>query len=104
MICPLSGTEYSDLIQVYEINNQIDDLMFDTFSFTPTKSDITRKAEYKLYVEYSKANVRKFTFSDRIAPARNALPLTTKSEPNFNKSKDLLDRDPDLLVNNFDCD
>ena len=53
-------------------------------------------AEYKLYVEYSKTNVRKFTFSNRIAPARNVLSLATKSAPNINKFKSLLDRDPNL--------
>ena len=41
-----------DLIQVYKIINQIDDLKVDTF-FTPTKSDISRNAECKLYVECS---------------------------------------------------
>ena len=91
-----------DLIQVYEIINQIEDVKFDTF-FTPTKSDITRNAEYKLYVEYSKTNVRKFTFSNRIVPAWNALSLTTKSAPNINKFKNPPDRDPDLLMNKFNC-
>ena len=84
-----------DLIQVHKIINQIDDLKFDTF-FTPTKSDITRNAEYKLYVEYSKTNVRKFTFSKRIEPAWNVLSLITKSAPNINKFKNLQDRDPNL--------
>ena len=51
-----------------------------------------------------KKNVRKFTFSNRIAPAWNALSLTTQSAPNINKFKNLLDRDPNLSVNKFDCD
>ena len=88
---------------MYKIIDQIDNLKFDIF-FTLTKSDITRNAEYKLYVEYSKTNVRKFTFSNRTAPAWNALPLTTTSASNINKFKNLLDRDPDLLLNKFDCD
>ena len=58
-----------DLIQVHKIINQIDDLKFDTFFGTPTKSDITRNAEYKLCVEYSQTNAKRFTFSNRIAPA-----------------------------------
>ena len=57
-----------------------------------------RNAEYKLYVEYG----RKFTFSNRIAPAWKALSLITKSTPNVNKFKNLLDRDPNFLVNKFD--
>ena len=80
---------------MYKIINQIDDLKVDTF-FTPAKLDRMRNAEYKLYVEHSKANVRKFTFSNRIAPAWNALLLSTKSAPNINKFKSLLDRDPNL--------
>ena len=92
-----------DLIQVYKIINQIDDLKVHTF-FTPVKLDITRNSEYKLCVEYSKTDVRQFTFSNRIAPAWNALSLTTKSAPNINKFKNLLDRDPNLSVNKFDRD
>ena len=69
--------------------------------FTPTKSDKTRNAEYKLYAEYSKTNVGKFTFSNRIAPAWIALLLITKSASNINKFKNLLGRDPNLLVNKF---
>ena len=66
-----------DLVQVYKITNQIDNLKFDTF-FTQTKWDTTRNAEHKLYVEHSKTNARKFTFTNRIAPAWNALSLITK--------------------------
>ena len=69
-----------DLFQVYKITNQIGDLKFETFFFTPTKSDITRNAECKLYVEYGKTNVRKFPFSNRIVPTWNALSLTIKSD------------------------
>ena len=65
---------------------------------------MTRNAEYKWYVEGSKTNVRKFAFSYRIASAWNALSLTTKSAPNVNKFKKLLDRDADFFVNKFDCD
>ena len=53
-----------------------------------------------MYIEYSKTNVGKFTFSNIIAPAWNALSLTTKSAPNI----DLLNRDPKLSVNKFDYD
>ena len=41
---------------------------------------------------------------NRIAPAWNALFLTTKSAPNIHRFKDLLDRDPKLVMNKFDCD
>ena len=69
--------------------------------FTPTKSDITKNAEHKSYVEYSETNVRKFTFS---VPAWDALLLTTESAPDIHKFKHPLDRDQNLLVNKFDCD
>ena len=97
------GRFRGDLIQVYKIINQIDDLKVDTFS-APAKLYITRNAKCKLYVEYSKTNVRKFTFSKRIEPAWNVLSLITKSAPNINKFKNQLDRGPNLLVNKFDCD
>ena len=84
-----------------KIINQIVDLKVDTF-YTPTKSDITRNAEYELYVKCSK-NVRKLIFSNTIAPAWNALSLATKSAPNISKFKNLPDRNPNLLVNKFDC-
>ena len=51
-----------------------------------------------------KKNVRKFTFSNRITSAWNALSLITKLAPNINKFKNLLDRYPNVLVNKFDCD
>ena len=65
-----------------------------------------RNAEYKLYIEYSKTNVRKFTFSNRITSVWTVVLLTTitKSAPNINKFKDLLDRDLKFLANKFDCD
>ena len=52
-----------DLIQVYKIINQIDNLKFDK-KFTQTKSDVMSNAEYKLYVEYSKTSVGKLTSSN----------------------------------------
>ena len=88
---------------MYKIINRIDELKLGK-CFAPTKSGITRNAEHQFYVEYSKTNVRKFTFSNRVAPAWNALSLITKSAPNINKFKNLLDRRvPDLLVNKLDC-
>ena len=91
-----------DLIQVHKIINQIGDLKFDTFC-TPTKLDITRNTDYKFYVEYSKTHVRKFTFSNRIVPAWSVLSLITKSAPNINKFKNLLDKRP-KWVSKYDCD
>ena len=88
---------------MYKIINQINDVKFYNF-FTPTKSDIMRNAEYKLYVEYSTTNVRKYTFSNRITPAWTALSLITKPVADVNKLKNLLDRDPNLLMNKLDCD
>ena len=39
------------------------------------------------YVEYSKTNVGKFTFTNRIAPAWNALSMITRSAPTLTSSK-----------------
>ena len=70
----------------------------------PTKSDVTRNAEHKSCVKQSKTTFEKFTFSNRIAPAWNALSLTTESAPNIHNFKDRLDRDPKLIMNTSDDD
>ena len=55
-----------------------------------------QNANCMLNYEYSKTDVRKFIFSNRVAPAWNALLLITKLASNINKFKSLLDRDPNL--------
>ena len=44
------------------------------------------------------------TVKQMLESSWNALLLITKSAQNINKFKNLLDRDPDLLVNKFYCD
>ena len=62
-----------DLVQVFKIINETDDLKFEDF-FTTTKLDSTRNSEYKLYsVHFTKTKTRKFAFSIRVAPSWNPL-------------------------------
>ena len=87
-----------DLIQVFKIINEIDDLKFQDF-FTTTKLDSTRNSEHKLYVHFTKTKTRKFAFSNRVAPTWNSLlPCTKKKAPYINQFESLLDKDPKSLV------
>ena len=68
-----------DLIQVFKIINEIEDLKFEEF-FTTTKIDSTRNSEHKLYVHFTKTKTSQFAFSNRIAPTWNSLlPCTKKA-------------------------
>ena len=54
-----------DMIQLYKIINHIDDINFDYF-FTYSKTDRTRNPDHKLFTNYSRTNMRKNTFSNRV--------------------------------------
>ena len=86
-----------DLIQVFKIINEIDDLKFEDF-FTTTKLDSTRNSEHKLCVHFTTTKTRKFALSNRVAPTWNSLLPCTKKAPSINQFKSLLDKDPNLLV------
>ena len=86
-----------DLIQVFEIINEIVDLKFEDF-FTTTKLDSTRHSEHKLYyVHFTKTKTRKYAFINRVAPTWNSLLPCTKKAPSINQFKSLLDKDPNLF-------
>jgi hypothetical protein len=91
-----------DLIQLYKITNNIDDIDFNNF-FT-TNTNITRNSNNKLYVNYSRTNIRKFTYSNRVVKYWNPLKQLTKNAPNLTTFKSLLDRDPNKIVDKFDFD
>ena len=89
-----------DLIQVFKIINEIDDLKFEDF-FTTTKHDSTRNSQHKLCVRFTETKTRKFAFSNRVAPTWNSLLPCTKKAPSINHFKSLLDKDQNLLVRFF---
>ena len=89
-----------DLIQVFKIINETDDLKFEDF-FTTTKHDSTRNSQHKLCVRFTETKTRKFAFSNRVAPTWNSLLPCTKKAPSINHFKSLLDKDQNLLVRFF---
>ena len=80
-----------DLIQVFEIINEIVDLKFEDF-FTTTKLDSTRHSEHKLYyVHFTKTKTRKYAFINRVAPTWNSLLPCTKKAPSISQFKKIKD-------------
>ena len=80
-----------DLIQVYKIFQGIDNTEFCNF-FHLTLIDETRNVTNKLLIKYSRTNIRKNCFSNRIAPYWNMLPVHVKQANNINTFKSLLDQ------------
>ena len=81
-----------DMILVYKIMNGLVDIDWTHF-FTLTRSEITRGSKHKLFIEYSRTNTRKYTFSNRTVTLWNALSDNTKAAPSLNIFKNKLDND-----------
>ena len=79
-----------DMILVYKIMNGLVDIDWTHF-FTLTRSEITRGSKHKLFIEYSRTNTRKYTFSNRTVTLWNALSDNTKAAPSLNILKNKLD-------------
>ena len=79
-----------DLIQCYKIFRQVDDISTDTF-FTQAKSQSTRNNTDKIFIRYSKLNIRKYCFTNRVAPLWNSLPYYIKNAPSTNHFKSFID-------------
>ena len=92
-----------DLIQVYKIFNGFDDVCVDTF-FTLSKHNITRNSEGKIFIEHCNSNLRKFSFSHRVAPLWNELPTNIKFSHDINNFKNFLDETPKFKKIFFDFD
>ena len=84
-----------DLIQVYKIVTNIDDVDFHDF-FTNKTVDKTRNSDGKLFLNRSITNIRKQFFTNRAVPLWNDLPPKIKSAPNINQFKNLLDDNPKM--------
>ena len=87
----LSGRRIrGDLIQVFKIYNNIDDLEWNYF-FTNPHSNKTRFSEGKIFVEHCNTNIRKFSFSHRVVRYWNDLPMSLKNALSTNQFKNQLD-------------
>jgi len=91
-----------DLIQLYKIINNVDDISFDKF-FT-FNTNITINSDFKLNTKYSRTNLRKYTYSNRVVKHWNILTLTTKRAPSVDLFKCLLDKDSKRLIMQLDYD
>ena len=93
-----------DIIQVYKIVNNIDDLSFDLF-FQETLCKKTRTTGNKLYVKGNHhLNLRKNVFSNRVVNTWNNLTIDTKNSSNINIFKNRLDADPHFTLTKYTYD
>lgn len=79
-----------DLIRTYKIFQGIDNVKVESF-FKKSTTDVTRKNTDKIFIEFSKTNIRKHSFSNRVAPSWNTLSDVVKNAQTINTFKNLLD-------------
>ena len=92
-----------DLIQVYKIFNDIDDIAPELF-FTVSPSAITRNTGSKMFVKFCKTNTRKYSFSNRVVHAWNSLAADIKDSTNVNTFKNRLDQDQHFIKSRYEFD
>ena len=92
-----------DLIQMYKIKNNIDDLDWNNF-YQQAPLNTTRNSENKVFICYSRTNMRKNCFTNRTAPIWNSINPFTKSALTINQFKILIDREKILLDSYYDFD
>ena len=80
-----------DLIQVYKIFNNIDDIPVNKF-FTISHMNNTRNSTDKIYHRRCRTNLRKFCFSNRITGYWNKLTPNIKRAHNTNMFKSSIDK------------
>jgi len=79
-----------DLIQCFKIFRGIDDVnVQDFFTLTTVKS--TRNSSEKIFIQQSRTNIRKFCFTNRVAPIWNKLPTNYKIAQDINQFKNIID-------------
>ena len=83
-----------DLIQMYKIFHDLDEV--DKGILPMANYEGTRNQGNKLYRRYSKNNMRKHTFTNRIVEEWNSLPKEVKEAPTLNTFKNRLDKIPKM--------
>ena len=101
--CKYLVQSVSKYFSLYKIIN-IDDLDFDNF-FT-SNTNVIRNHELKINVNYSRTNLRKHYFTNRVVKYWNALnPITRRAtNHNVNMFKSFLDIDNNRIIGCFDYD
>ena len=92
-----------DLIQTFKIFNNIDNIDKACF-FEPALTNITRNSSDKIQIQYSNSNIRKYSFSQRVAPIWNKLTLNIKQAPSTNSFKNLIDKHKTYIDVMYDFD
>ena len=97
-----------DQIQAYNYkiinSNGLDDKVPGFFHKVYKLSTKTRGADYKYFSNQCSTNTRKYNFGNRVTKEWNSLSITTKTAPNLNAFKNLLDKDSKRNISNFDFD
>ena len=94
-----------DLINTYKIlSNTNSGVCTNNTMFQLTKDPRTRNNELKLYNQYSRTNIRKNYFSNRVTKYWNDLPPQIKLAQNLTKFKVLLENCPSLTKIMFEYD
>ena len=92
-----------DLIQVYKICHNIDDI--DANKLLPfTNYSSTRNQTYKLRQRFSKRDIRKFTFTNRVVNNWNSLPEEVKNAPSVDAFKNRLHKAMNKTEKLYDYD
>ena len=78
-----------DLIQVYKIFQGIDDMDNKLLPLATYHS--TRNQDFKLRTRFSKRDIRKYTFTNRVVEIWNSVPTEIKNAPSLNSFKNRLD-------------
>ena len=92
-----------DMIQVYKIFNGLDDLDANKLLPLSTYSG-TRGQGQKLKYRYSKCDIRKYSFANRVIEHWNNLPLDIKNAKTINTFKNRIDNYPILCKKFYDYD
>ena len=74
----------------------IDEIPIDSL-FNTDSTNTTRNSKGKIFIKHCSTNLRKYSFSHRIAPYWNLLNSNIKFSDNINMFKNSLDGDPKLL-------
>ena len=85
-----------DLVQAYKIFQGHDQVKHDKM-FSLSTYHGTRNQGLKISKKYSRTDIRKFTFSNRIVDQWNTLPLEVKQAPSINTFKNRIDKIPKLV-------
>ena len=79
-----------DLIQCFKIFRHIDDIEASDM-FTLTNTNYTRNSSEKIFIQQCRTNLRKFCFTNRVAPYWNKLTNNYKFAPTTDHFKNLID-------------